>query len=189
MWTRIFRLLLFVCLASTKNLYADVTGSILGVVKDRPEAAVVGAKVVATNVDTNLTQEAVSADDGSFRILALPEALSLDPKYTDARVQLGLVLSQKGDLPGAASVFCELVRREPSFAEAHNSLGLVLLQMGEVTAARAEFNEVIRLKPRYAEAHFNLALALKQQGKEVESRAEFDQAYEISPELRNASRP
>jgi hypothetical protein len=72
MWTRIFRLLLFVCLASTKNVYADVTGSILGVVKDRSEAAVVGAKVVATNVATNLTQEAVSAADGSFRILALP---------------------------------------------------------------------------------------------------------------------
>jgi len=74
MCTRVFRLFLFVLtiLATTKILYADVTGSILGVVKDRSDAAVVGAKVVATNVDTNLTHETVSAADGSFRILALP---------------------------------------------------------------------------------------------------------------------
>src|SRR6516225_1944931 len=74
MCTRVFRLFLFVLtiLATTKILYADVTGSILGVVKDRSDAAVVGAKVVATNVDTNLTHETVSSADGSFRILALP---------------------------------------------------------------------------------------------------------------------
>jgi hypothetical protein len=53
-------------------LYADVTGSIQGVVKDRSEAIVAGAKVVATNVATNLTGETVSGGDGSFRILALP---------------------------------------------------------------------------------------------------------------------
>ena len=74
MGIRYFRVFLFVLivLASTKNLYADVTGSILGVVKDRSDAAVVGAKVIATDVDTNLTHEAVSAADGAFRLLALP---------------------------------------------------------------------------------------------------------------------
>ena len=74
MGIRYFRVFLFVLivLASTKNLYADVTGSILGVVKDRSDAAVVGAKIIATSVETNLTHEAVSAADGSFRLLALP---------------------------------------------------------------------------------------------------------------------
>jgi hypothetical protein len=50
---------------------ADVTGSILGTVKDRSEGSVVGAKIVATNVETNLTHETVSGFDGSFSILAL----------------------------------------------------------------------------------------------------------------------
>ena len=74
MGTRGFRVFLFVLtlVASTKISYADVTGSILGVVKDRSEEAVAGAKVVATNVDTHLARETVSAGDGSFRILALP---------------------------------------------------------------------------------------------------------------------
>jgi len=50
---------------------ADVTGSILGRVKDRSEGSVVGSKIVATNVETNLTHETVSGSDGSFSILAL----------------------------------------------------------------------------------------------------------------------
>jgi len=53
-------------------LRADVTGSILGVVHDRTQAVVAGARIVATNVQTNLTRETVSAADGTYRILALP---------------------------------------------------------------------------------------------------------------------
>ena len=53
-------------------LFADVTGSILGVVRDPSQAVLKGARVRITNVQTNLTQEAVTADDGSYRFLALP---------------------------------------------------------------------------------------------------------------------
>jgi hypothetical protein len=75
MWTRrVVRLLLIVLtiLASANILYADVTGSIAGTVKDRSDAAVVGAQVVAVNVETNSQHPVVSGPDGSFSILALP---------------------------------------------------------------------------------------------------------------------
>src|SRR2546429_974524 len=61
-----------IVLTSAVVLRADVTGSILGVVHDRSQAVVAGAKVVATNIQTNLKQETTSAGDGSYRILALP---------------------------------------------------------------------------------------------------------------------
>ena len=53
-------------------LLADVTGSILGVVRDPSSAVVKGAKVRVTNTETNFSQETVTADDGSYRFLALP---------------------------------------------------------------------------------------------------------------------
>ncbi len=62
----------FVTLLSSTLLRADVTGSIAGVVRDRSQAVVAGARIQVTNVLTNLTQETTSASDGSFRILALP---------------------------------------------------------------------------------------------------------------------
>ena len=62
-------------LAGAEVLRADVTGSILGVVHDSSGAVVAGAKIVATNVQTNFKQETVSSGDGAFRILALPAGI------------------------------------------------------------------------------------------------------------------
>ncbi|MGB6629690.1 MAG: carboxypeptidase-like regulatory domain-containing protein, partial [Terriglobales bacterium] len=52
--------------------HADVTGSITGVVRDRAQAVVAGAKVQITNVQTNFSEVTTSAADGSYRFLALP---------------------------------------------------------------------------------------------------------------------
>ena len=52
-------------------MFADVTGSISGVVRDRAQAVVVGAKVTITNTQTNLGQQVTSAPDGSYHFLAL----------------------------------------------------------------------------------------------------------------------
>src|ERR1700730_2652789 len=65
-------LLALLTLFSPNILRADVTGSILGVVHDRTQAVVAGARIVATNVQTNFKQETTSAADGSYRLLALP---------------------------------------------------------------------------------------------------------------------
>jgi Carboxypeptidase regulatory-like domain len=53
-------------------LLADVTGSILGVVRDPSQAVIKGASVTVTNTQTNLSEHTVTADDGSYRFLALP---------------------------------------------------------------------------------------------------------------------
>src|ERR1700693_4647902 len=51
---------------------ADVTGSILGEVHDPADKAIAGVHITVTNTETNLTQETVSAADGTYRFLALP---------------------------------------------------------------------------------------------------------------------
>src|SRR5215470_17990638 len=68
----LFTSIVLIILATATALRADVTGSILGVVRDRSQGVVAGAHVVITNVQTNLTQETTSGPDGSYRILALP---------------------------------------------------------------------------------------------------------------------
>ena len=50
----------------------DPTGTIEGRVTDPSSAAVRGAHVVARHRETGLTREATSADDGFFRLLAMP---------------------------------------------------------------------------------------------------------------------
>ena len=59
-------------LAVSLPLRADVTGSILGTVRDSSQAVVAGATVVATNAGTNLSKSTVTGQAGEFRLLALP---------------------------------------------------------------------------------------------------------------------
>jgi hypothetical protein len=68
-------LMVLIMLGGAVTLRADVSDSIQGVVKDGSGAAVVGARVVAANVQTNFTQETLSGADGAFRFLVLPVGL------------------------------------------------------------------------------------------------------------------
>src|SRR5260370_10994538 len=74
MGNRVFRLVLIVLtlFSSAGLLYADVTGSIQGVVSDRTQGGIVGAKLTITNTQTNLRYETVTGPDGSYHVLALP---------------------------------------------------------------------------------------------------------------------
>src|SRR5215471_1239375 len=53
-------------------LEADVTGSILGTATDSTSAVLHGVEVVATNLETNLSQTTRTDSLGQYRILALP---------------------------------------------------------------------------------------------------------------------
>src|SRR5690242_7436149 len=60
------------CCCAAQQLLADVTGSILGTVRDSSGAIVVGATITATETATNLTRQSQSDSNGEYRILALP---------------------------------------------------------------------------------------------------------------------
>ena len=80
---------------------ADVTGSILGTVRDRSGAVVAGAQVSVLNVQTNLKQETVSGSEGGFRILALPVGeykLTVEAKGFRSFVETGIVVKVNDEL-------------------------------------------------------------------------------------------
>jgi Carboxypeptidase regulatory-like domain len=57
---------------SASELPADVTGSILGTVRDASNAVVTGATVTATETTTNFSRTSVSTSSGEYHLLALP---------------------------------------------------------------------------------------------------------------------
>jgi hypothetical protein len=64
-------LVLVATFLTSTQLLADVTGSITGVVRDRSQAVVTGARVQVTNVQTNVSQDTTTGADGSYHFLAL----------------------------------------------------------------------------------------------------------------------
>jgi len=64
--------LIFLITLFSSLSHADVTGAILGVVREPSQSVVSGVRVTVTNTQTNFSQETNSAVDGSYRFLALP---------------------------------------------------------------------------------------------------------------------
>jgi hypothetical protein len=64
--------IVLIMIGSVAVLRADVTGSVLGTVRDSSQSIVAGAHITIINAQTNLKQETVSGPDGTYRILALP---------------------------------------------------------------------------------------------------------------------
>src|SRR5579863_523798 len=64
-----------VCLLTlvwSTRLTADVTGSIVGVVRDSSGRVIADARLVATEVDTNVSKTTSPESDGQYHLLALP---------------------------------------------------------------------------------------------------------------------
>src|SRR5262249_2479543 len=85
------------------------------------------------------------------------EAIRLDPKLAHAHNNLGIVLTERGDLAGAEACFREAIRLDPKLAHAHYNLGLVLSDRRDLAGAKACFREAIRLDPTPAGPHSSLA--------------------------------
>ncbi|MGE5647549.1 MAG: carboxypeptidase regulatory-like domain-containing protein [Acidobacteriota bacterium] len=71
---QVFRILCwaFCLFCASQSLWGEVTGTILGTVRDATGAVVVGAKVTATNTETNLRRQVETDSQGQYRFLALP---------------------------------------------------------------------------------------------------------------------
>jgi len=54
------------------------------------------------------------------------KAIARNPKYVDARVQLGWFLANKSDFSGATKWFVKTLRRDPASREAHKNWSWVL---------------------------------------------------------------
>jgi hypothetical protein len=74
MWTsKLNRILFFVVVLLVNEVFAQTTqGGIVGGIRDQKGAQIVGAKVTVTSPSTGLQRETSTADNGIFRINALP---------------------------------------------------------------------------------------------------------------------
>jgi tetratricopeptide (TPR) repeat protein len=117
---------------------------------------------------------------------ALREAIRLKPDFAQAHTNLGAVLREAGDLPGAVAAHREAIRLKPGYSKAHSNLGAALYESGDPAGGVAAFREAIRLKPDLAEVHFNLGAALYESGDLPGAVASYREAIRLRPDLAKA---
>lgn len=75
----------------------------------------------------------------------LTSAISLDPHYADAYLQLGQLYASQHNYSAAIEQYSQALKTNPSLADAHYRLGQALVRMGDATRAHQEFAVFERL--------------------------------------------
>jgi tetratricopeptide (TPR) repeat protein len=78
----------------------------------------------------------------------LRTAISLDPEYADAYLQLGILYSSQRNYSDAISQYQQALKYKPDVAVIHYRLGQALARSGATARAQQEFAEFERLHAR-----------------------------------------
>jgi len=107
--------------------------------------------------------------------------IARNPGCWMAHNNLGIVLSQKGEIDEAIAHYRKTLEMSPDFAEADYNLGNALLQKGEIDAAILHCQRAVRIQPNDPEAQVALGNALFKKGLIDESIVHYQKALAIRP--------
>ncbi len=96
---------------------------------------------------------------------AYERALSVEPTHVEARVNLGRLLHEAGELAEAAIEYQLALSADPDHAIAAFNLGVVLEDQGQREAAIRAYERALALDPKQADAHHNLGHLLEKLGR------------------------
>lgn len=108
-------------------------------------------------------------------------ALQLDPKLTQAHVNLISLYGRLGDPGQAEKHYREATALNPNAHEAHYSFGVLCYQSKRRDEARAAFARALTINPGYCEAHNNLGTMLEEEGQLERAAEHFRSAIEAKP--------
>src|SRR5882724_187314 len=107
--------------------------------------------------------------------------IARNPGCWMAHNNLGIVLSEKGEIDEAIAHYRKTLEMSPDFADADYNLGNALLQKGEIDAAILHCQRAVTIQPNDPEAQVALGNALLQKGLIDESIIHYQKALAIRP--------
>ncbi len=122
-------------------------------------------------------------------------ALSLNPNYTEAQLNLAITLADMGAYELAFLEYGKAERRErgkkvasplPSVARAtlankHSDLGHMYHEVGAYEEALREYEKALKLCPEFADIHNRMGITLREAGAYEEAARRFIHAIELNP--------
>jgi tetratricopeptide (TPR) repeat protein len=108
--------------------------------------------------------------------------LARNPGCWMAHNNLGIVLSQKGDIDDAIAHYRTTLEMEPDFWDADYNLGIALLSKGQVDEAIAYCTKAVEVAPNDPDAQVALGNALLQKGRINDAIVHYQKALTIRPD-------
>lgn len=113
-------------------------------------------------------------------------ALASDPSLASARIHLGVVLREQGDLTGSLSILERLATESPQDTEAELEYGRTLAAAGRDEDAAQQFDAALKASPPAMEAQLELAMALQRLGRQQDAIPWFEKVVEREPKNESA---
>lgn len=114
------------------------------------------------------------------------QALVTKPDSISARLNLGAVLTQTGDLQGAIAQFEETLRLDPKNTIAHYNLAVLLANQNRSAEAITHLQSVLSVDPNDLSARLLLGQQLSQSGRLEEALAAFSTVVQADPDNEDA---
>jgi tetratricopeptide (TPR) repeat protein len=120
-------------------------------------------------------------------------ALSLNPNYTEAQLNLALTLAEMGAYEEAGQEMAKMQGRESGdpkrlgigvlgrLANAHADLGRKYHELGLYAEAVAEYDKALRLCPNFPDIHNRRALSCREMGDYAGAKMSLLRALELNP--------
>ena len=148
---------------------------------------------------SNVSQEEVLAEleyeRGNFLVLlgeveaaikAYSDAIEMDPRYSVAYTNRGVLYGNKGEYDLAIKDFNMAIELNPNNFFAYNNRGKAYDKIEDFDRAIEDFNAAIKLKPDYVKAYNNRGDAYQKKGKFDEALADFDAAIRLKADFAGA---
>jgi len=129
----------------------------------------------------------INREDGTNeRLRWFQAAVAAAPTNPAAHNNLGITLSDKGQVEEAIACYNKAIKLDPNYSAPHSNLGIVLAGKGQVDKAIASYKKAIELDPKSVAAHSNLGLALYDKGQADKAIAAHKKAIELGPKSAKA---
>jgi len=114
-------------------------------------------------------------------MMSFCQAIELNPKYSPAYNNLGLVLRNTNRLNEAEACFRRAIELSPDDPYAYNNLGLVLMDLDYLGKAEDCFRHAIELSPHQPEFYNNLGTVLEENSCLAEAKVAYCRAIKLDP--------
>ena len=104
------------------------------------------------------------------------EALKINPNFTSAKLNLGIVYQSLGKNEEALKCFKDITKINKTLPAVYNNIGFILYTQNKYSEAIIELNKAIELKKDYAEAFLNLGMVYLNLKKYEEAIKFFNQS-------------
>ena len=108
-------------------------------------------------------------------------ALASDPSLASARIHLGVVLREQGDLAGSLSILERIATESPQDTAADLEYGRTLAAAGHDEDAAAQFAAVLKEDAQATDAELELAMALQRLGRQEDAIPWFEKVVDRDP--------